>query len=126
MGFAFGVLVTLSIVFVFGTVALLLRDYWRTKIHGALLLAFALFFLPLLLVLPSAYVQAQVDHVVADEPAGWPFSMVAEGRATTGTLIQLFSLLKNSLVEGCTFLGVLLLLRSKKPPVAPSPAPGTL
>ena len=115
------VLTVSSVALVFGTVAVLLRFFWRTRNRGALLLAFALVFLPLLFVFPTKYVNDQVQHVMADEPAGWPFSMVAEGRATAGTLIHLFAVMKSTVVESCTLLGIVLLLRSKRPKERPSP-----
>lgn len=85
----------------------LIRKYLDTRDDGFIWLGIAIVILPIASALLSAGQQVAIDHLVHRHPiALYPFSLVASGQMTIGTLISQLTLIKQLIGVGLLLVAV--------------------
>ena len=92
----------------------LVRKYLSTRDRGLLVLGVALVVWPLVAEILTALVMVEMDHLAADLPVVYPFSLFAQGTRPLGDLIAMLRLLGRLVSSALIVVGLSMLYQSGK------------
>ena len=111
-----GVLGATTFVLYSAVAVLLVWKYRGTRDAGFLWLGLPLVLLPLVALPLALWLQAGVDRLALGQGSTFPFTLVAQGRLTMGTLLTLLNLVEHVVWGVLSLVAVLALNGSRKAP----------